>query len=60
MEKDEKLVLMLKKKISTSKQHAEHPFTGQNTQHMYQNYLAWDEAVIVKIEFAAQISALLN
>ena len=55
-----KIVFRQKQMISTSEWCAEHPFTGQNTQHMYQNYLAWDEAVIVKIEFAAQISALLN
>ena len=35
--------------ISTSDWCVEHPFTGQNTKHMYQSYLAWD---IVKIEFA--------
>ena len=33
-EKDKKLVFTQKQTISTSQRHAEHPFTGQNTQHI--------------------------
>ena len=38
MEKHRKSCFSVKKMISTSEQHAKHPFVGQNTQHIWLNF----------------------
>ena len=48
MEKDGKSYFALKKLISTSKQHVEHPFAVQNTQQMLKSGLFHYSLISVK------------